>query len=1309
MVSYPCPFCGAPAELEGGCSGCGRPPFPDAAEVVRLNGRTIELYAEVEAARTRYGAAVQRFNAVQSQRNMLAARVKAAVAAGSEMPPVAPSTAKFPAPGPVAGTPQGGTNEPAAGWASPQGTGAAAARALPGAGDAVAPVSGWPGGAQAAGRQPEAAPRTVQNLLFVFGGLLLGSAAIVFAAVAWASFGVLGRAAILGVVTLLTLAVPPVALRRGLRATAETFAALGVLLVLLDGYAAWYADLGGVARAAMPTTYSGLVFAATAAVAGGYAALTRLRAARLAAVVAVLPVLPLLALHRGFGATGWTLVFVCVAVLGVLIGRTVERLAWIAAGVAVLSALPPALHALATVDGVPAALRIGGVMALLAALVVVAGLAHEGTTQAGAGIAVGIVAMAGARLVAEVFPHQRYAAFAALALLLAAAATVVPQRVRRGARVGAIVVGAGFSAPYVYLAVLAAVQTAARALPAWRPPAAPAPPVLPYQLFDWQEPAGLALLGAALWLLLRHRAVPWTSAVLVAFAAPAAATAVNTSVVSIVDAVVLLVLIGAALRTDRMAAAAIPFVAAHLALVGLATPAATLVVYAVLGGLSTVVALRAADRGLGLPAAVVALLTLPVTAAAAFRLLRIGTAGSGPLPPALLGATAGLAAVTAAAFAMRERADNAGTIATATAGAAVTVAASVQSAQHGGTTWFGTYAAAALAATWLAARAFRHAPWPPAPSPAASPSTAPAADDDAKTNSEGAATPPADAAEPERKGASGPSDANGDAAGGAAEGKRLSHGAGGGEGARLVHAAPGVVPLLLAVVSLVPAVGEVLLRPLSWLGAIWSGAPGGVGVGSGGTGWWGTEHGAFGAGAAACTLAVLAGLLVAVARRVGADRWGFAAPPASLAVMLGCVALEAPWPTVPAVTLGAGLVTGLGAALRRPSLGVAVGAVTCWFGVVPGLAGLLATPAATLAGLSAIVAAAVLGGLAGRTVAARAIPWAVAGVGAGWLSFAAARAADLPLRAAAYWVLLAAALALAAGRLLRGRTLLPDPVPAPVTEMPTAGSALPGGDAADSGRTPLPEPTPAPVAGTPAPGPAVPGRGAAGSGRPVVVRGAWAAGFEGRLLESVAHGIAVVAVLLTTGYAGAAAGVVGLWGVALGLRALAGPARRVHTWLAIAAEVLAYELVLANEGVSLAEAYTVPVALAAVVAGWVVAGRDAAVPSWTAFGPGLLAGFVPSAALVVVSPGDPVRRLVLGAVAVAVLLAGARLRLRAPIVVGGAVLVLVALHEVALYWDELPRWAPLAVAGALLVGFAVTYERRLRDLARLRAAMGRMR
>ena len=80
-----------------------------------------------------------------------------------------------------------------------------------------------------------------------------------------------------------------------------------------------------------------------------------------------------------------------------------------------------------------------------------------------------------------------------------------------------------------------------------------------------------------------------------------------------------------------------------------------------------------------------------------------------------------------------------------------------------------------------------------------------------------------------------------------------------------------------------------------------------------------------------------------------------------------------------------------------------------------------------------------------------------------------------------------------------------------------------------------------------------------------------------------------------------------------------------------------------------------------------------------------------------------------GVAAVAVVLAGATMRLKAPIVAGGIVLVVVAWHEIVLVWDHLPRWAPLAVAGALLVGVAVTYERRMRDVARMRAAVGRMR
>ncbi|MFG2039273.1 SCO7613 C-terminal domain-containing membrane protein [Dactylosporangium sp. NPDC048998] len=1294
MVSYPCPFCGAPAGLDAGCSGCGRPPYPDAAEVVRLNGRTIELYAEVEAARTRYGAAVQRFNAVQSQRNMLAARVKAAVAAAGptkpQIPGIAPDVMKFPVEGtgaaPTPGTAGTGTAQPAgtraaqaAGTGTAQAAGTRAAQANAAAtGAAPTPAAvGSPAGAVGAaatilGQRPEAGPRTVQNILFILGGMLLGSAAIVFAAVAWASFGVLGRAAILAVVTLLTLAVPPVALARRLRATAETFAALGVLLVLLDGYAARYVDLAGLAQTTSPATYAGLTFAFSAAVAGGYAALTRLRAPRLAAVAALQPVLPLLALHRGFGAVGWTLVFVCVAAIGVLLGRTVEQVAWIPAGLAVLSALPPALHALATVDGVPAAARAAGVMVLLAALVVVAGLSHERTAQAGAGVAAGIVAVAGARLAAEVFPHQRYAAFAALALLVATAAIVMPQRVRRGVRVGALVVAGGFAAPYAYFAALAAVQTAARALPAWRPQEAPLGGLLSQRLFGWQEPVALVLLAAALWLLLRHRAVPVTAAVLVAFAAPAALPSPTTALVSIVDAAVLVALVTIALTSARGAAAAIPFVAAHLALAGLATPLATLLVYAVLGGLSTVVAVRSADRRLSLPAAAVALLCLPVTAAAAFRLLRLGTAESGPLPPALVGATAGLAALTAATLLLGNRARVAGTIATATAGAGVTVAATLLSAGNGGTTWFGTYAAAALAGTWLAARGFRPPVTAPATDDAAEPpaaraplpagetlpaTTPPATGDAAWTPPAGeeARTPPpaGNAAEPPAAGAPLPAGETPPATAAPATGDAQTPPTGDACSAvRLGHAAPAAVPVVLAVVSLVPAVAEALLRPLAWLGAVWRGAPAGVGLGPRGTEWWADTPPAFGPAAAAATLAVLAVLAVPVARRVGAAAWNLAAPPAALGLVLACVAAGAPWPVVPAVTLAAGLATALAAALRRPSPGAAFGAVTCWSGIVPGLAGCLATPAATLSALGAIVAAAVLAGLLGRTAAARVLAWPVAGVSGAWLAFAAARAADLPLRASAYWVLLAAAIALAAGRLLRGR-----PVP--------AGSA--GG------------------------------------------RGAGKAGLEGRLLDAVAHAAALVAALLTTGDAGAAAGVAGLWGVALGLRALAGGARTAYTAAAIVGELLAYELVLVAGDVSLAEAYTVPVGAVAVAAGWFAARRNPALTSWSAFGPGLLAGFAPSLALVLVTPGDPGRRLLLGVAAIGVVLAGARLRLKAPIAVGGAVLVVLVGHEIRVHWDYLPRWAPLAIGGALLVGFAVTYERRLRDLARLRATLGRMR
>jgi len=213
---------------------------------------------------------------------------------------------------------------------------------------------------------------------------------------------------------------------------------------------------------------------------------------------------------------------------------------------------------------------------------------------------------------------------------------------------------------------------------------------------------------------------------------------------------------------------------------------------------------------------------------------------------------------------------------------------------------------------------------------------------------------------------------------------------------------------------------------------------------------------------------------------------------------------------------------------------------------------------------------------------------------------------------------------------------------------------------------------------------------------------------ESRVLEAAAHAAAAVAFLLAVERLGHAAGVCALWGIAVGLRALHGD-RTGRVVAATSIELLAYWLLLAATDVTLVEAYTVPAAAAAVFAGWTVARRRPGLSSWSAYGAALLAGFGPSVASGLLGEGDPVRRLALGVAGVAVVLVGARWRLRAPFVVGGGVLVLVAFHEMVLVWDLVPRWAPLAVGGLALVAVATTYERRRRDLDRLRGAVARMR
>jgi hypothetical protein len=172
--------------------------------------------------------------------------------------------------------------------------------------------------------RPEASTREVQNIYLGLGGLLLGIAAVVFAAVAFTSFDDVSRAAILIGATAVMLVAPPMVARRGLISTAETIAAVGLGLVPLDGYALWTIDQ--IRSDTVPgAVVAGIVFALTALVAGWYAVLTGLSIPRYATVLALQPILPLLAYEWITGPTGWALVLTVVAAQDLLLAGQFDQ------------------------------------------------------------------------------------------------------------------------------------------------------------------------------------------------------------------------------------------------------------------------------------------------------------------------------------------------------------------------------------------------------------------------------------------------------------------------------------------------------------------------------------------------------------------------------------------------------------------------------------------------------------------------------------------------------------------------------------------------------------------------------------------------------------------------------------------------------------------------------------------------------------------------------------------------------------------------------------------------------------------------
>ncbi|MET7807814.1 hypothetical protein [Micromonospora chersina] len=1037
-TGYPCPGCGAPANLASGCPGCGRPPYPPAAEVVTLDREIAGLTPRVEAARVAYQELAGRLSTARQRRAELAARIRL----------------EIPAPRPVAPAPP-----------RPQ----------------PAPVPVRPGGA-------ETSTRAVQSLLFVLGGLLLGTAAVVFTAVAWAAFGVAGRALILLAFTALALAAPLVARARGLRGTAETFAAVGLLLVLLDGYAAWSVDLFGVAG--WPgSRYAALVGGIGAAVAAGYARLSRLTVPWFAALLTAQPVLPLAAADAEPSAAGWALVLTALALgdlvvvvalrgrvtptgaggpgVGLAGGGPVQpdpgvRAGGAAAGGGPAAAPPPGWPAAITPDrNAPSAVLAGWVLAWVGhgvALVLAAGCALVPLVL---GRAAGTPLLAGGPLLV-------------VALALFAGALAAGGRTHR-------LVGAGLLVPVVATALI-------------RPVAALRPGLLLLA-------AGivvLALAGAVRALPAGLRTGPRLGAFLVAAGLGQVATVLTGLVAAATAAaafpaweggrtaeapswgwqlpVAVLLTAGAvALLAPRVARPLVGVVGGALAV--LAAPAVTATPWplVLVGDLAAATALllvvvaRPRRRN---PTVVVTALTAAVLLGHA---LLVGCAA-----PAGAGAVLAVLAVLGAVVAARGRRGRGvqpvvGGVALAVALLAVPAGVAVALLGLGAPAWWqlraGTAAVAVPVVAVLAVR--RH--WPDLHGYASAGLAVALA-------AVGLGPLVVPGAEP--------------VALYAAVGALLALAAGGGArpgpAPRAVGAALAGLALLAAAPTALAVLLDLPVRP-------WSGVPAVEPVP---------------VAARAGLVLVLLGAVAAAYARIAPDRRAAAdAPgwwlPVLAALPFGAVALPvllaaagAPWPVVPALVFGTGVAALLLAALAGPR--PAAPLVLLPLGVVltaPGLGGLLATRAGTLAGLGVLVVAATVAGAAGRPAEVRLAGWLGAVAAATGFAVTAALAGGLPLRTAGFAVLAVAAVTLHATPTLRARTARA-PRPGATGGAETSRPAESVGAAQESG----------------------PAR----AGGPV---GAVA-------LEAAAQAVALLALLLTGAALRHSAAVCVLWGLAVAVRVL---------------------------------------------------------------------------------------------------------------------------------------------------------------------------
>ncbi|MFC3989240.1 SCO7613 C-terminal domain-containing membrane protein, partial [Actinoplanes siamensis] len=454
-----------------------------------------------------------------------------------------------------------------------------------------------------------------------------------------------------------------------------------------------------------------------------------------------------------------------------------------------------------------------------------------------------------------------------------------------------------------------------------------------------------------------------------------------------------------------------------------------------------------------------------------------------------------------------------------------------------------------------------------------------------------------------------------------------------------------LLPTVLALFSLAPALRAALFDPLRQLGSVWDGpvpallAPD--------------------AGNVDATSALAAVLLTGAAALAALGFGGRPAetvpvilPGVALTLLITPIALHAGFPAATGAALAVFTISMLGLALTLPPVAsrspLLRGTRTVVFviGLLAGGAGLfgsLARADLTLFTLGAAVGVGLVAAIAGRTSTARLLGWLFAALMGQMFVLAGAIALGLDRHWAAFGVLAVGAGLLALESLLPRLGLAQFRAEAVTVEWSGYASAA--------------------------------------------IAGALA-------FDSPAHLAALLAA----------------WGAVLGLTASrpdrTPSQRRTLFWVAVGFEIVGWWLFIALAEVALPEAYTLPFAALALAVGIVEAHHRPELSSWAAYGPALLAAFVPTIALGLTGGShQDIREVLLLLGGVVTLIIGSRTQQQAPVVIGTIATVIAALTFV---FSLAGPWVMLVPVGVVLIFLGATSESRRRT-QELRARVSQMR